>query len=232
MVKWYRGDIRYPCTVNEKGDKVQNTRARPVYNDVGYIRKLLGEATRLREASNLGAKFLQRTFGNFDKRLNPHAFEQCHAYACREDLFDADGKDRNSLILSGGVGTGKTHLAAAIANHLVSKGIPVLFGTFGEHLEKIKEEFDVTDRREYLSKMKSTPMLVLDDVGKENSTDWSKQILFDVINYRYEHKYPFVITTNLNDRDLRKHIGEALYSRACEICGMVITGDKDQRRNQ
>lgn len=231
MVKWYRGDIRYPLK-EVNGKMVQNIDATPLWSDMGKIRQLLNEASKLREASNLGAKFLQRTFGNFDKRLNPQAFEICQIYADREDLFAIDGNERNSLIISGNVGTGKTHLAAAIANKLVSKGIPVLFATFGEHLEHIKEEYDHTDKKEYLSRMKNIPMLVIDDIGKEKPTEWSQQVLFDVMNFRYEHKYPMVITTNLGERDLREHIGDALYSRACEMCSLVITKGGDQRRNQ
>lgn len=230
QLKWYRGDYEYPRYRNEQGQLVEDRTKEPIVIDKGYIKKKLNEAARLIEDSNLGAKFLQRTFGNFDKRRDEKAYVNCTRYAQREDLFDPNGRERNSLIICGGVGTGKTHLAAAIANYVVGKGIPALFGTFGEHLESIKEEFDYNDRREYLSKMKNAPLLVLDDLGQENSTDWSRQILFDVINYRYEHKYPIVITTNLQDNELREYLGEALFSRACEICEMVKMTGKDYRR--
>lgn len=229
-LKWLRGETIYQRVRDKNGFLIDDKTAKPIKVDPGYIGKLLNQAAKLRDESNLGAKFLQRTFGNFEKKMDERAFNSCVAYAKREDLFDAGGSERNSLIISGGVGTGKTHLAAAIANYLVGKGIPALFATFGEHLESIKEEFDYTDRREYLSKMKNTPMLIIDDLGQENSTDWSRQILFDVFNYRYEHKYPMVITTNLEDKMLREHLGEALFSRACEVCSMVKTSGRDHRR--
>lgn len=193
----------------------------------GAIQKLAGEAQRLKESSNLGARFLNRTFGNFDVRRDKNAFNSCLAYSNRENLFS---DNRNSLLIFGGYGSGKTHLAAAIANALIDRGIPVLFGTFADHLEKIREEFDKTGQRKYQSMMKNTPMLVLDDVGKEKLTDWSKEILFNVINYRYEHKLPFILTTNFNEQQLGNHIGGAVYSRMCEMCTAVTTSGKDYRK--
>lgn len=193
----------------------------------GLIQKLAGEAQRLKESSNLGARFSNRTFGNFDTRRDPSAYKSCLAYSNRENLFN---DNRNSLLIMGGYGSGKTHLAAAIANDLIDRGIPVLFGTFADHLEHIREEFDKTGQRRYLSMMKNTSMLVLDDVGKEKQTDWTKEIMFNVINYRYEHKLPFILTTNLNENQLGNHLGGAVYSRMCEMCGAVTTSGKDFRK--
>lgn len=193
----------------------------------GYVKKLAGEAQRLKERSNLGARFMNRTFANFDRRKDPSAFNACSAYAERDGLF---GDRRNSLLILGGYGSGKTHLAAAIANNLVDKGIPVLFSTFSEHLEHIREEFDKDGQRKYLSMMKNTAMLVIDDIGKEKQTEWTQQILFDVINYRYEHLLPFVITTNMNEEELGNYVGGAVYSRMCEACTAVKTSGKDNRK--
>lgn len=193
-----------------------------------YIRELASRAQRLKERSNLGARFLHRTFANFDPRLDRTAFNSCSAYAEREGLFT---DKRNSLLILGGYGSGKTHLAAAIANNLTQKGIPVLFGTFSEHLEHIREEFDTNGKRKYLSMMKTVSMLVIDDLGKEKKTEWSEQILFDVINYRYEHLLPFVLTTNMDEAALGNYIGGAVYSRMCEMCTAVKTAGRDHRQS-
>ena len=214
MLEWYHGyDTR-----DSFGNRVHIP---------GMIQKLAGEAQRLKESSNLGARFENRTFGNFEVRREPEAYKGCLAYSNRENLFS---DSRNSLLIFGGYGSGKTHLAAAIANSLIDRGIPVLFATYADHLEHIREEFDKTGKRMYLSKMKNTPMLVLDDVGKEKLTDWAKEIMFSVINYRYEHKLPFVLTTNLNESQLGNHIGGAVYSRMCEMCSAVTTKGGDHRK--
>lgn len=214
MLEWFQG---YDDT-DSHGNKIQMT---------GLIQKLAGEAQRLKEASNLGARFSDRTFGNFDPRRDSVAFIACRDYANNEQLFRTK---RNSMIISGGVGSGKTHLAAAIANCLIDRGIPVLFSTFSEHLEHIREEFDHTGQKKYLSMMKNTPMLVLDDLGKERKTDWSQNILFDVVNYRYEHLLPIVITSNYEFDELGNHVGSAIFSRLYEMSGGVKTSGKDHRR--
>lgn len=213
MLKYYQGETR----LNDKGEIT--------YQDIGLIRKLAGEAQRLKEASNLGERFMNRTFANFDTRRDMQAYVQCKAYSEREMLFS---DKRNGLLILGGVGTGKTHLAAAIANAFIERGIPVLFGTYSDHLEHIREEFD-KGARKHLAMMKNTPVLVLDDIGKEKRSEWTQQILFDVINYRYEHLLPVIITTNFDADGLANHVGGAIWSRLYESCGGVTTGGKDYR---
>ncbi len=215
MLKWYHGETSTDAD------------GRVTYSDRGLIKKMLNEAQRLKEHSNLGARFMNRTFGNFEVKRDPHAYQQCKAYAEREMLFS---DKRNGLLVLGGVGSGKTHLAAAIANSFTDKGIPVLFGTFSDHLEHIREEFDIGGKRQYLSMMKNTPVLVLDDVGKEKKTEWSSQIMFDVINYRYEHLLPVILTTNFDTDGLANHVGNAVWSRLYEMCGGVETSGKDFRQ--
>lgn len=214
MLEWYYG---YDGT-----DRHDNT-----IHHGGLIQKLAGAAQKLKEASNLGERFSNRTFGNFDPRRDSTAFLNCRDYANNDNLFRLK---RNSLIIYGGVGSGKTHLAAAIANTLIDRGIPTLFGTFSEHLEHIREEYDHTGQKKYLSMMKNTPMLVLDDIGKERKTEWTQQILFDVINYRYEHLLPVIITSNLDFDGIGNHVGNAVFSRLYEMSGAVQTSGGDYRR--
>ena len=229
MLKWYKGDYRK--RYNNDGSPMLNRDGRQMVEclDIGVIKKLANQAQRLREESNLGARFLNRTFGNFDKSREPQAFDLCRKYVDRDNLF---AEPHNGLMLLGGVGTGKTHLAAAIANTFVERGIVTLFATFSEHLENIRTEFDHVGRKEYLAKMKSVPVLVIDDLGKERKTEWSQQILFDVINSRYEHMLPTIITTNFNEDGLANHAGGAVWSRLYEMCSGVKTRSGDYRRGQ
>ena len=141
---------------------------------------------------------------------------------------------RNGLLIAGGYGSGKTHLAAAVSKALTDRGIAVMFGTSVEHFERIREDFDNTGINRHLAKMKSIPILVIDDLGKEKKTDWTKQTLFDVVNYRYEHQLPTIFTTNLVDGDdfstLANHVEGAVWSRMCEMCNTVITKGGDFRQ--
>lgn len=195
----------------------------------GLIQKLANKAQELRESSNLGARFLNRTFGNFEVKRDPLAFNACKSYADRETLFD---DKRNGMMILGGIGSGKTHLAAAIANAMIDRGIPALFGTYSDHLESIRGEYDHTGERKYLSMMKSAPILVLDDIGKEKRTEWTQQVLFDVINARYEHLLPTILTTNFDVDGLANYVGGAIWSRLYEMCSAVETQGSDFRRKE
>lgn len=197
----------------------------------GMIQKRVEQAERLKEEAHLGKRFEGRTFASFDAKRDKEAFDVCSAYANDSKLMD---RKRNSLLLGGGYGSGKTHLAAAVSNVLIDRGIPVLFGTSITHLDNLRSEIENTAQKTYLSKMKSTPMLVIDDLGKEKKSEWTTQVWYDVINYRYEHMLPIIITTNLADEKgegaLANHVGGAVFSRLCEMCNLVITKASDHRQ--
>lgn len=182
-------------------------------------------AKKLREESNLGARFARRTFENFDADRDRNAYEKCIAYS--EQYKETE---RNCLLLVGSYGSGKTHLAGAIANKLMDKGVPVLFDTFSGHLNKLKMEFN-GGKSVYLEQMQNVDMLILDDIGKEKITEWSQSIMFTVINYRYEHLLPIVMTSNLKNDSLKEYLGGAVWSRLCEMCTGVFTSGEDYRKN-
>lgn len=199
----------------------------------GVIQKRLEEPERLLAESNLGERFKGRTFASFDAKRDREAFDACSKYANAENLLELQ---RNSLLIAGGYGSGKTHLAAAVCNALVGRGISVLFGTAIEHFNKIRDDFEHTGFNKHIATMKSANVLVIDDLGKEKKSDWTKQTLFDVVNYRYEHKMPIIITTNLVGEDgqdfsaLANHVEGAVYSRICEMCNIVVTKGGDYRQ--
>lgn len=201
----------------------------------GIIQKRHEEPERLLAESNLGERFRGRTFASFDAKRDKDAFDACSKYASDEKLME---RKLNSLLLAGGYGSGKTHLAAAVTNALTSRGIQVLFGTAIEHFDKIRDDYEHTGLNKHLAKMKSANVLVIDDLGKEKKTDWTKQVLFDVVNYRYEHKMPIIVTTNLISEDgtdfsaLANHVEGAVYSRLCEMCNIVVTKSGDYRQGR
>lgn len=198
----------------------------------GVIQKRLEQPEKLLNRANLGERFKTRTFASFDSKKDPYAFKACSNYANDPNLMD---EKRNGLIIAGGYGSGKTHLAAAVTNTLASRGIQVLFGTAIEHFDKIRNDFEHTGINRHLASMKSANVLVIDDLGKEKKSDWTRQILFDVVNYRYEHNLPIIVTTNLvgDDEDyeaLANHVEGAVWSRFCEMCSIVHTKGADYRQ--
>lgn len=107
------------------------------------------------------------------------------------------------LVLRGGYGCGKTHLAAAIANACVEGGQPVLFITVPDLLDRLRAAFAPASPTTYgarfearFEEIRTAPILILDDLGTESSTPWAQEKLFQVFNYRYNARLPTVVTTN------------------------------------
>jgi DNA replication protein DnaC len=116
------------------------------------------------------------------------------------------------LLLQGGYGCGKTHLAAAIANFAVSMGVPTLFITVPDMLDSLRFAFNDPDSTfaQRFEEIRSAPLLVLDDFGTQNATEWAKEKLFQIVNYRYTNRLPLVVTTNLNLDDIEERIHSRL----------------------
>ncbi len=106
---------------------------------------------------------------------------------------------RGWLVLLGGYGAGKTHLAAAIANYNLSRERPVMFVVTPDLLDHLRAAFGPSSESgvdERLETIRETPLLVLDDLGAHHSTPWAQEKLFQILNHRYNHRLPTVITTN------------------------------------
>jgi DNA replication protein DnaC len=103
------------------------------------------------------------------------------------------------LLLQGGYGCGKTHLAAAIANFAVGMGVPTLFMTVPDLLDQLRFAFDseeVTFEQRF-EQIRTAALLVLDDFGTQAFSAWAQEKLFQIINYRYINHLPLVVTTNV-----------------------------------
>ncbi len=103
------------------------------------------------------------------------------------------------LLLTGGYGCGKTHLAAAIANHRLEIGEPALFMTVPDLLDHLRAAFSPASELPYdelFDQLRGAPLLILDDLGAQSSTPWVQEKLFQLLNHRYNRRLPTVITTN------------------------------------
>jgi len=118
------------------------------------------------------------------------AFEEAKAFA---------EHPRGWLLIKGGFGCGKTHLAAAIANTCVERGQPVLFKTAPDLLDHLRSTYAPSSATPFdatFEQVRSAPVLILDDLGTESSTPWAQEKLYQIFNHRYNLRLPTVITTN------------------------------------
>ncbi|MDX9866039.1 MAG: ATP-binding protein, partial [Anaerolineaceae bacterium] len=160
------------------------------------------ERKRLYELSNLGA-FSDKTFETFQIQGNSHlsdrekksledAYEAVHNYASHPE--------NGWLVLLGKYGCGKTHLAAAVANLVVDIGIPTIFLTVPDLLDWLRNSYGSKEANfeDRFTELRTVKLLVLDDLGTQNATEWAKEKLFQIINYRYVNNLPTIVTSNEN----------------------------------
>jgi DNA replication protein DnaC len=171
----------------------------------------------LRRVSSLDP-FQEKRFETFDPSVAGmrEAYEVARAYAESPEGW---------LVLSGPTGVGKTHLAAAIANYHLAEGNSVFFSIVPELLDHLRAAFAPTSEMPYdelFDRVRESGLLVLDDLGAENSTAWATEKLFQLMNYRYNYRMPTVITTNARyfsqlDERLRSRLSDIGLVRQCVI---------------
>lgn len=126
-----------------------------------------------------------------DKQRNlKMAYEHTLAYA---------KKPQGWLVLKGGYGCGKTHLAAAIANYRLSMGHPALFVSTPDLLDHLRASFAPGATGTYderFNQVRNTPLLILDDLGTQSNSEWAQEKLYQIFNHRYNARLPTIITTN------------------------------------
>ncbi len=136
-----------------------------------------------------------------------------------------------SYFIYGAAGTGKTMYAAALArevlrrNYLAGNCLTVEFITFDDILLEIRGSFNraaAVSENEIINKYRQTDWLVLDDFGVNKQTDWTYQVLYSIINYRYEHLKPIIITSNFSLIDMAaKMEDDRVISRLAVMCESV-----------
>lgn len=154
----------------------------------------------------------------------------------------------NGLYFYGPCGTGKTHLAAAVLNHIISTCVtPVLAATMQELTAKLKQTYgeDNGDEENIIKTYTEVELLLIDDLGSEQPTEWTADRIFRIINGRYNANLPTVVTSNYDLKTLAERLtpkryaesgnyidGQKITDRLAEMCVLCPLEGESKRGNK
>ena len=208
--------------------------------DMDLVRKLIIQAPDFRRADSDQTDLsslpihARQTFETFDFRTGeiPSEHQKRLGIAATAAKSFAEHPD-GWLLLIGGHGCGKTHLAAAIANYRVRNGSPALFITAADLLDHLRATFSPDSLVRFdkqFSELRNTPLLILDDLSMESATPWAREKLMQLIDHRYVTRLPTVITTSVDKADLGTRLESRLLnpqiSTICPITAPMYKGKK------
>ncbi|WP_434029167.1 ATP-binding protein [[Pseudomonas] boreopolis] len=189
---------------------------------------------QLKAESRIPQRFAGSDFGSYraTERGQKIALSVCKAYAEKWPDRQEVGA---SLVLTGLPGTGKTHLACAIANSVMEEHTAsVLFCTVSAALRAIKETYRKGSERgeqDVINKLTRPALLILDEVGVQVGSEHEKLLMFEILNERYQDMKPTILVSNLSGGELEEFLGQRVMDRYRE-CGSVIAFDWQSHRGQ
>jgi DNA replication protein DnaC len=154
------------------------------------------------------------------ERFNPKGKYNANAggqdtleYAFRAAKNFAAAPEGYWLVLEGSPGVGKTHLAVAVINERLRLGQPALYVRVPDLLDHLRATYAPESRISYderFEQFRSAPLLVMDDLGSQNTTPWAQEKLFQLLVHRHDARLPTIITL---DTQIREHLKPAIASR-------------------
>lgn len=185
----------------------------------------------LRGKSEIPERLSRSTLETFDPGFSEAAARGLAAVERYLGGWEANREAGRGLYLCGGYGSGKTHLAAGAAQRLISRGVPTFFHTVPELLDRLRPSAGSAsdDREAWMSAAMDAELLVLDDLGAENPTEWANERIFVIVNHRYRRDLPTIYTSNVRPNGLVARVGERTRSRIIETSGFVLMDGPDHR---
>lgn len=137
-----------------------------------------------------------------------------------------------SLLLAGPTGVGKTHQAYGAIRTLLAAGMRLRWQatTEADLYAQLRPRTGHDPERESQT-LARCPLLLLDDLGAAKSSEWTEELVYRLINHRYEYLRPTVVTTNLPIRELRAKLGDRVTSRLAQMTRQLTLTGPDRRRH-
>lgn len=215
------------CMAEDKAEQVRDEAERAASEKVRVWQRRLGEA-------GIPERFHNRTLASYTAtnagQRSALAFAQSYA-----DGFDEVLKAGRSAIFCGKPGTGKTHLAVGIGLHAMTLGKLVMFTTVQRAVRRVKDSWrkDSTESETDVIDMLVEPdLLILDEIGVQFGSEFEKNLMFDILNERYEKSRPSLLLSNLTAPEVKAFLGERVYDRLREDGGKCIPFDWSSHRGK
>ncbi|GLO65010.1 ATP-binding protein [Oceanobacillus kimchii] len=202
-------DIKLAEAAKQKHNQLKQSKLMDSFNYYSLTNRSLKEAT----------------LENYDP-TNNDLIKAKQSVAAYINAFEGE----QNLLLTGAYGTGKSHLSVSITKKLMERGFECLFLSLPKLLTKIKRTYNTegVTEDELLSVIQRVDLLVLDDIGAEQQTEWSTSKLFEILDDRSGKAT--VYTTNLSSDELKERVSERNFSRMMENTNVIVMNGSDYRR--
>lgn len=183
-------------------------------------------------SSGIPRRFCDRTFDDFTASINEQSKALEFARRLGDDIASGVASGRCAVFI-GRPGTGKTHLAAAVAQHAMRANRTALFTTVTRLIRRIRDTYSrgsAETESQAVQAFTEPDLLVLDEVGVQRGTGDEKLLLFDVLNERYESRLSTIVLSNLSIEEVRGYLGERVFDRMREDGGEVVPFDWKSHR--
>ncbi len=191
---------------------------------------------RMFEDARIPVRYRRCDFDNFQIYPNEKLTNTVSTVRRFADAFPNIAK---GFCLIGPHGIGKTHLAVAALRAAVARGNQGLFFEVSDLLRLIRSTYNPVTRTaemDVLQPLLAAQLLVLDDVGKEKTSEWVEETMTFIVNSRYNQRLTTIFTSNYEDNpdpealdSLRVRVGSRVYSRMHEMCDFYDFGGADYR---
>lgn len=189
--------------------------------------KKMQTVQELRKASLMGEQFKRSTFDSY--HVNQHNGKHYKLATRYVQRFPEMLEKNQGMLFCGEPGTGKTFLAACIANALLDQGIPVMMTSF----VKLVSLSNTDNRQDLIKKLNAADLLIIDDLGAERGSEFAQEQVYDFVDSRCQSGKPMIITTNMSlaeimdTPDIRY---KRIYERIIKYCWpMEFTGPSWRR---
>jgi len=188
--------------------------------------------------SGVSERHFNKSFDNYiaDTKEKKYSLDSMRYFV--EKVLDGECKN---MILCGSVGTGKTHLCQATLRYIVenTNDCYIRIRTIKEIIRHVRSTWSKEseiDEQGAINQLSNMQLLIIDEMGVQSGSDNELDIIFEIINNRYENKLPTVIVSNLEKKELINLLGQRIIDRlkedGCRVLGMAWDSYRETNKQE